>query len=214
MRKSIIIIGAGPGISTAIAEKFGQKEYQVGLISRDTTKGDQLIQNLSAHGITSFFEAADAGDLVALQQALTKLSVRLGGVDMLIYNAAALKSKDILLESGEQLTNDFRVNVAAALESVKILYKDLKKNHGAVLFTGGGLATHPHPQYGSLSIGKAGLRSLALQLHDRLKQDLIYVGLLTITQSVTTDNPVYSPAIMAEQFWKMHEERIQAELVL
>ena len=57
-----------------------------------------------------------------------------------------------------------KVNVGAALESIKFLYNDLKSNGGAVLLTGGGLANHPHHMYGSLSIGKADIRNLALRL--------------------------------------------------
>jgi NADP-dependent 3-hydroxy acid dehydrogenase YdfG len=41
MSKSILIIGAGPGISTAVAQKFGQNGYSIGLINRnaETVKG-------------------------------------------------------------------------------------------------------------------------------------------------------------------------------
>ncbi len=214
VKKSIIIIGAGLGIGAAVAEKFGLEKFKVWLISRTAKNGQKLIKKLSEPGVTAFFEVGYASNLAELQQALLKLSAKLGEVDVLVYNAAALKSKDILLESGEQLTKDFCNNVAAALESTKALFTNLKKSRGIILIIGGGLATHPHPQYGSLSIGKAGLRSLALQLHERLKDDLIYVGLLTITQSVTPSNPVYSPAAIAEQFWKLQVEKTQAELIL
>jgi short-subunit dehydrogenase len=211
MKKSVIIIGAGPGISTAIAEKFGQERYQIGLISRSVTKGQTLVQNLTTKKITAFFEAADAGILDELQQALTRLSAKLGGVSVLVYNAAVLKAKDIMSESSQELAKDFNVNVAAALESTKILYNELKEHQGTILFTGGGLAIDPDARYGSLAIGKAGLRNLAFQLHERLKQDLIYVGLLTITQKVKPDNPKGSPALVAEQFWKLLQERSELE---
>jgi short-subunit dehydrogenase len=211
MKKSVIIIGAGPGISTAIAEKFGQEGYQIGLVSRSVTKGETLVQNLKTKKISAFFEAADAGNSAELQHALNRLLPKLGGVTVLVYNAAALKAKDIMSESREELAKDFNVNVAAALESTKILYNELKEHQGTILFTGGGLANDPDAQYGSLSIGKAGLRNLAFQLHERLKQDRIYVGLLTITQSVTSDNPECSPAVVAEQFWKLLQERSEAE---
>ena len=97
------------------------------------------------------------------------------------------------------------------MESVKFLYNDLKKNGGAVIFTGGGLANHPHPMYGSLSIGKAGIRNLALQLHDPLKADGIYLGTLTITNEVTPDSETHSFDIVADKFWELFANRSEVE---
>jgi hypothetical protein len=94
---------------------------------------------------------------------------------------------------------------------VQALLADLKKTGGAFLLTGGGLGKHPNPHYGSLSIGKAGLRSLAWQLHQRLQPEGIYVGLLTITQGIQAGDPHYSPVALAEHFWQMAQERTLPE---
>jgi short-subunit dehydrogenase len=209
MPKSLIIIGYGPGISMALATRFGAEGYTLGLISR--TRPESLLTQLAEAGITAHFEVADASNIPALQQALQRLSAKLGGVGTLVYNAAALKAADILQLSPEELVQDFGVNVAAALGSVQALLADLKKTSGAVLFTGGGFATHPDPQYGSLSIGKAGLRNLAFQLHQQLRPAGVYVGLLTIRQHVSSHDPVYSPAALAEHFWQMAQERTAPE---
>ncbi len=211
MSKSILIIGAGPGISTAMAEKFGREGYSIGLINRNAETAKSIINGLTKKGITAFSSTADVADTPALQKAISDLKQKLGGVNVLLYNAAAIKVKDILSETAEELATDFKVNVGAALESVKFLYNDLKKNGGAVLFTGGGLANHPHPMYGSLSIGKAGIRNLALQLHDPLKADGIYLGTLTITNEVTPESATHSLAIVADKFWELFLNRSEVE---
>jgi NAD(P)-dependent dehydrogenase (short-subunit alcohol dehydrogenase family) len=211
MSKSLVIIGYGPGISIALATRFGAEGYTLGLISR--THPESLLTHLAEAGITAHFEVADASNIPALQQALQRLSAKLGGVKVgtLVYNAAALRAADILQLSPEELVQDFGVNVAAALGSVQALLADLKKTSGAVLFTGGSFATHPDPQYGSLSIGKAGLRNLAFQLHQQLRLAGVYVGLLTIRQHVSPHGRVYSPAALAEHFWQMAQERAAPE---
>jgi short-subunit dehydrogenase len=211
MSKSILIIGAGPGISTAVAQKFGQNGYSIGLINRNAETARAIINGLAEKGITAFSSTADVADTAALQGAITDLKQKLGGVNVLLYNAAVIKVKDILSETAEELAADFKVNVGAALESIKFLYPDLKKNGGAVLLTGGGLAIHPHPMYGSLAIGKAGIRNLALQLHAPLKADGIYVGTLTITKTVTPDSATHSFAIVADKFWELFQNRSKAE---
>jgi short-subunit dehydrogenase len=169
---------------------------------------------LAEKGITAFSSTADVADTAALQRALSDLTQKLSGVNVLLYNAAVIKVKDILSETSEELAADFKVNVGAALESIKFLYNDLKRNGGAVLLTGGGLANHTHPMYGSLSIGKAGIRNLALQLHDPLKADGIYLGTLTITDTVTPDSATHSFDIVADKFWELFQNRSKAEGLL
>jgi short-subunit dehydrogenase len=213
MSKSILIIGAGPGISTAMAEKFGHNGYSIGLINRNADTAKAIVDGLATQGITAFSSTADIANTAELQKSITDLKEKLGGVNVLLYNAAAVRVKDILLETADELAADFRVNVGGAVESIKFLYNELKKNKGSVLLTGGGLSIHPHHMYGSLSIGKAGIRSLALQLHDPLKADGIYAGTLTITDTVTTDGATHSYAIVADKFWELFTNGSEAELV-
>jgi short-subunit dehydrogenase len=212
MKKSILIIGAGEGLSTAVAEKFGEQGYRIGLISRNAENLNALAKKLSHLGFDTYFAAADAGDTEALTRATGELKQRLGGIDVLLYNAAAVKAQDILTESSASLAKDLLVNAGGALDAVKLLHEDLKLAKGAVLITGGGLANHPHPLYGSISIGKAAIRNLALQLHERLKEDGIYAGTLTINQLITPDSATHTPALVAAQFWKLFIDQDAAEL--
>ncbi|WP_221391284.1 SDR family oxidoreductase [Dyadobacter sp. NIV53] len=213
MSKSILIIGAGPGFSTGVAEKFGAEGYTVGLISRNTEKLQKLANGLEAKGITCFFAAADASNPIELEQAITELKTRLGGISVLLYNAAALKSKDIWLETPDELAEDFKLNVAHALYSAQLLHEDLKSNQGAVLLTGGSLAKNPNPKYGSLALGKAGILNLAHQLNQRLKPDGIFVGTITINGFIRTGSPTHSPDILAQKLWTLFQNKTNVEIM-
>lgn len=212
MKKSIVIIGAGEGLSISVAKKFGKQGYQIGLISRNAENGNALSKILSTLGYTSYFSAADAGNKNSLETAINDLKQKLGGIDVLLYNAAVFKEQDILTASSESLSEDFKVNVGGALDAVKFLYEDLKKNKGSVLITGGGLSSYPHPMYGSLSIGKAGIRNLAIQLNERLKDDGIYVGTLTVNNYMNAESATHTPDMVAEQFWNLFINKDAAEL--
>jgi short-subunit dehydrogenase len=212
MSKSILIIGAGPGFSTGVAEKFGKEGYAIGLISRNTDKLQTLSNTLISKGFTSHFAVADAGNQQELEHAISELKTKLGGVSVLLYNAAALKNKDIWTETPDDLVQDFRLNVANALFCSQLLYDDLKNNQGAILLTGGGLAKQPNPQYGSLALGKAGTLNLALQLNKRLKADGIFAGTITINGFIRPYSPTHSPEILAEKLWKLFVNRTDAEI--
>lgn len=212
MNKNIIIVGAGPGLSLSIAEKFGSEGFSVGLISRNEVKTSQLAKDLKEKGVNSFYAIADAYNTGELEEAINHLVDKMGSIDVISYNAAAMKHKNILDETTDELVDDFRVSVANAFHSVNILHSQLKQNRGAVLLTGGGFGIYPAPEFGSLSIGKAALRNLALQLHDSLKSDGIYVGILTILGLINPDSDKYSPKVLAEKFWDLYSSKSQAEL--
>jgi NAD(P)-dependent dehydrogenase (short-subunit alcohol dehydrogenase family) len=152
MAKSLIIIGYGPGLSTALATRFGAEGYTLGLVSR--TRHDDSLTQLAEAGTTAHFEAADAGDIPALQQALHRLSAKLGEVGAVVYNAAALKAADILQLAPQQLVQEFGINVAAALGSVQALLADLRQTGGAVLLTGAAWVRTPTRTTGRCPLAK------------------------------------------------------------
>ncbi|OQP47509.1 hypothetical protein A4H97_08455 [Niastella yeongjuensis] len=212
MKKTMLIIGAGPGLSYAVAEKFASQEFNIGLISRKTEKLQAFKNELEAKGTTVFSAAADAGDAALLEAAIHTISANTDGFDVILYNAAVIKARYILEESSEDLIREFAINVAGAVKSLQVTYDDLKKRNGAFLLTSSNLATDPVAAYGSLSIGKAALRNLAYQLHNRLKNEGIYVGLLTINGEINPGSDTRSPAVLANLFWKLYSDRNQVEI--
>lgn len=212
MKKSILIIGAGSGLSFGVAQKFARQGFNINLISRNRDNLETMKKELNTLGAEVNYEAADAGNMQQLDQAIGLLAEGGEGFDAVLYNAAVVKAGDIMDENAESLTREFTVNVAGALQSLQAAYNGLKHKRGAFLLTGGGLALHPHASYGSLSIGKAGIRSLAYQLHDRLKNDGIYVGLLTIDGFIKPESETHSPEILANLFWKLYSERAEIEI--
>lgn len=210
--KNIIIIGSGPGLSNAIAEKFGGEGFAVGLISRTAEKLKDRVAELESKGITAFYSSADAGDKAQLSQAIETLRKKLGKVNTLVYNAAVMKQKNIMEESTESIGEYFKLIALNALFAVQTVYDDLKENQGDVILTGGGLAINPNPEMGSVCIGKAALRNLAFQLNQTLKKDNIFAGTVTICDQIKTDSKTHSPKIIAHKFWELHKKRAEAEI--
>ena len=178
--KNLIIIGAGPGLSNGLAQKFGKEGFAIGLISRNAEKLKSQVSDLLQQGFQVYYSTADAYSKMELDKSINDLKEKMGIIDTLIYNAAALKMKNLMDETAEEIIEDFKISTVNAFHVVKILHQDLKTNNGTVLFTGGAFAIKPSPQFGSLSLGKAALRNLAFQLNETLKNDNIYVGTVTI----------------------------------
>src|SRR5699024_4728944 len=62
----------------------------------------------------------------------------------------------------------------------------------------------------TLSIGKSGLRSYAHCLHDELKDQGVYVGMLSIA-GVIEEGTHFSPGNIADEYFDMYERRDVAE---
>jgi len=58
---------------------------------------------------------------------------------------------------------------------------------------------------------KQALEVWLYSLHERLKPDNVYVGLLTIANIISESSPTHSPAVLADKFWQLYQDRTTAE---
>lgn len=208
MNKVLVIIGAGKGISLSVAEKFGKAGFSVILIARKKEKLEQLKSILIKQNIDTHIFVADAKDADSIKDVFNQIWEKFEYIDIVHYNVAKIKNVAIENETADSLTRDFKTNVAAVMTIAQLVVPEMeKKGEGTILLTGGGFALQPNKEYGSLSIGKAGLRSLANTLHDALKEKNIFVGTVTVCGHVQPNADKYTPANIAEQFWKIYNER-------
>jgi short-subunit dehydrogenase len=75
---------------------------------------------------------------------------------------------------------------------------------GAILLTGGGLALAPNADYLSLSIGKAGIRTLAIGLFEPYRKKGIHVATVTVAALVLPESKEAAP--VAEHFWRLYNQ--------
>jgi NADP-dependent 3-hydroxy acid dehydrogenase YdfG len=201
----LIIVGVGPGISLAAARRFGSEGSTVGLIARREQTLRKYRDELADAGVYCLYRVADCARETALDAALQEIQAEGGAPEALLYNAANIKWKNLLDETAAGLTADFEVNVAGALTAIRAVLPALRAaNKGTLLFTGSMFAEDPVPAFGSLSIGKAGLRNLAHSLAKSLRGTAIKVHYLSIQGRVTAEDPKRSPAMIAERCWQLH----------
>jgi short-subunit dehydrogenase len=200
-----LIVGMGEGNGMSIARRFAKEGFEIAMIARNEEKLKGYQSTLKAEGITSHYFLADSGDAAALTNACTGLQTQLGTPAVLVYNTAVPRMESVLQTSYDTLVNDFRANVAGAIACVQAILPGMQaQQKGTILFTGGGFAMYPHPDFVSLSIGKAGIRVLANTLHTALKDSPIKVGTVTICGTVNGGDPKYSSNAIAEEYWKLH----------
>ncbi len=205
MTELCVIVGMGEGNGMAIARKFASEGFTIAMVARNEGKLQGYQTTLQTKGIAAHYFLADAGDEAALTATFEAIQAQLGTPGVLVYNAAVPRMESILQTSYDTLVSDFRANVAGAIACVQAILPAMQAaQKGTLLFTGGGFALYPQPDFVSLSIGKAGLRVLANTLHAALKDSPIKVGTVTIAGAVNGDDPKYSSDRIAEVYWQIH----------
>ncbi|MFX1456848.1 MAG: SDR family NAD(P)-dependent oxidoreductase [Promethearchaeota archaeon] len=207
-KKIITIVGMGPGNGMGIARRFGKEGFTVAMISRNEEKLRKLQTELKKDDIPAYYFVGDASIEDSLKNAFKELKEKVGNTDVLIYNAARLKMRNILEERFESLVTDFKVNVAGVFTAVQEVLPAMKANReGTILVTGGHLGIEPHKDFASLSIGKGALINLVKTLAAELTPQNIHVASVIICGLIKPEDEKYNPSTIAENYWELYTQR-------
>jgi short-subunit dehydrogenase len=189
----------------ATAERFASEGFQVVLSARNETKTQELANQLKAKEYKAEVRTVDAGDPSSVANLVAGVEREFGGIDVLHYNAASLRQATLADQPLDSFTSDLAVNIGGAMAAIQAAAPNMaERGSGTILLTGGGLALHPHPDYLSLSIGKAGIRALALGLFESFKEKGIHVATVTVAGSVAPGSE--DAKAVGEQFWTFHSQ--------
>lgn len=147
--------------------------------------------------------AADASEPEGLRATLSSLYAGTGAPGVLVYNASMLLPDSLLSSDVSHLHQAYDADVVGAIVATQVAASAMRvAGGGTVLFTGGGWADHPMPAWGTLSLGKAALRSAASVLGADLAGDGIRVACITIAGQIQQGTP-FSPGLVAEKYWSV-----------
>jgi len=223
MAKTIIVAGYGPGISAAVAEKFGAQGFQVALVGRSTEKLNAGVKALEAKGVTAAAFTADLGDPAAVRGVVEQVRAAFGPIAVLEWTAytPGTVGGDLLAAKPEEVRSIFDVSIVGLLAAVQALRPDLESEQGALLVTNGG-AGFVDPdmdamitQYGMMGLGvaNAAKHKLVGLLAKKLETDGIYVteimisGVIKGTAFDQGQMPAIEGATVANKYWELYTGR-------
>jgi NAD(P)-dependent dehydrogenase (short-subunit alcohol dehydrogenase family) len=199
-----VIIGVGPGIGRSVALRFAREGLPVVLVARSEAVLRSVAGEVEAAGATAVPLTADSTRETELRSVLDRAADRLGAPDVVVHNAALVRPDAVGELSAAQLLETWAVNVGGAYVAAgHVLPGMAQRGSGTFLVTGG--MPEPKPGYVSLSLGKAGLRTLVEVL------DLAYGPSGVHVASVTPDGDVVvgtalDPDVIAEEYWRLHAQ--------
>lgn len=203
--RTFLSIGAGPGMGFETAERFAREGFDIVLGARNEGTLKELSDRLRAKGHKANVRAVDAGEARNVTRLIADVERDFGRIDVLHYNAASMRNATIADQPADTFNSDLAVNIGGAQAAIQAALPGMiDRGSGSVLLTGGGFALQPHPDYLSLSVGKAGIRALAQGLFESLKQKGIHVATVTVAGFVEPNSK--DATAVAEEFWRLHSQ--------
>lgn len=204
-----VVVGAGPGIGTSVAERFAREGFSVAVIARRRSTVERAAETIGrGAGRTVLPLTADSTDEAALRGALDTAASELGPIETAVYNAALIRpDAPGELDARGQL-DAWAVNVVGALTTASHVAPDMAaRGHGTVLVTGG--MPRPDPAYVSLGLGKYGVRTLVALLDAHYGPAGVHVASVTVPGAVAPGT-AYDPDDIAEHYWRLHTQPREA----
>ncbi len=220
MQKTIIVCGHGPGISDAVANKFGGEGFQVALVARSADKLEKARDGFQMRGVKAGAFPTDLSDPNAAKALAKRVTDQLGPVTAIHWNAYANTAGDVMAADATALRTGYDVSVTSLVLTVQAALADLKAAKGAVLVTNGGLGLFDPKidaaavQWNSmgLAIANAAKHKLIGLLTEKLRADEITIGEVVVLGIVKgtawdTGSATVDPRSVADYFWEIYSQR-------
>lgn len=210
MKKTAVIVGAGPGLGLALARQFAGEGFRLALLARQAAHLEALADTLRRDGTEVYTHTADAARPETLTEALGASIERFGTPDVLIYNVGVTEPDGERAVTSELLMERYQIDVASAWHCARLVAaEDFAAKRGAILVTGGGFprTLRPVPGHVPLCIDKAALYGMCCVLHHELAPRGIFVGTVLVAGVIAPGEGRHDPAAIARVYWEMYTKR-------
>jgi len=195
--KSALIIGAGTGISAAVARQLAQAGLKIALAARNTEKLAALAAETGALAV-----AADASDPESVARLFETVEAEFGAPEIVLYNASG-RARGLIAElDPETVRNALMVSAFGGFLAARQAAKRMvPAGKGAILFTGATASFKGYAHSAPFAMGKFALRGLAQSTARELGPKGIHVAHFNIdggVRSAARPEPAERPDSMLD----------------
>ncbi|MFC3736262.1 SDR family NAD(P)-dependent oxidoreductase [Paractinoplanes deccanensis] len=216
MPKTLVIVGAGPGLGMGVARAFGGHGFRVGLVARSEATLGGMVDELAGLGVAAAAFPADIRDRDALADALSTAEDRLGPIDVLEYSPSPTGPiTDAAQTTVASALAQFELHVLGAVTAVGHLLPQMRdRGAGTLLLTTGVSSVIPAPFLANVGLAMAGLRNWAHTLHAELRPLGIHAATMTIASGVIPGDKIADPDVIGARYYNLYQHPHRAEEVI
>ena len=178
--ETALIVGAGEGLSAALARRFARDGMRVAVAARNAGK---LAALCNETGAVAF--ACDATDPQQVTRLFQEVDSRVAVPDVVVYNASARSRGPLVDLLPADVERALAVTAFGAfLVAQRAVQRMLPKGRGAILFTGASASVKGYAQSAPFAMGKFALRGLAQSMARELAPRGIHVAHFVIDGAI------------------------------
>jgi NAD(P)-dependent dehydrogenase (short-subunit alcohol dehydrogenase family) len=212
-QETALIVGAGEGLSAALARLFSKAEMRVALAARKTDKLAALCAETGARAY-----ACDASKRSEVDSLFAAVARDLAAPDIVVFNASYRTRGPLVeldpaeVEKSLMVTcyGGFLVGQAAAKQM-------LSRGSGSIFFTGASASVKGYVKSAPFAMGKFGLRGLAQSMARELAPKNIHVahfvidgGIERLDGDARGPDGMLKPAAIAQTYLDIHRQHRSA----
>lgn len=198
--KDVLITGASQGIGGYLAVHFARQGARVILTARNEENLKKTAARVEEAGGACLVQPSDLCEPSSLERLAEVVREKVGGVDLLINNAADLTSKPFLETSLGEIDTLIRTNVTGGLQLTRLVAPMMAERGGGMIVNFSSLAGYKaNPTQTVYSISKTGVNGMSEGLRAEFRCTGIRVMNVAVC-SVAVDKPPVGGQIPVEQF--------------
>ncbi len=187
--KTALIVGAGSGLSAALARALAKDGVKVALAARTTDDLGSLVKETGARAF-----ACDASDRAQVEKLFSDVEAAFGPPDIVIYNASYRTRGPFIDLDPAEVEKALAVTAYGAfLVAQQAARRMLPNQHGAILLTGASAGVKGYAQSAPFAMGKFALRGLAQSMARELSPQGIHVAHVVIDGGIKSGRRPASP---------------------
>jgi len=213
MPESVLIVGAGAGLSAAVARRFAREGARIALAARHPDKLGALAAELKA---TTY--ACDVADRAAVDAMVTAVTADLGLPDVVMFNPSARVRGPFIGLDPEAVRQALLVTCYGGYLVCNAVVPGMTaRGSGTILLTGASASVKGYAQSASFAMGKFGLRGLAQSLAREFQPQGIHIAHFVIDGGIRSagrpddgEDALLAPEAIAETYYQVARQHRSA----
>tara|TARA_R110000744_G_scaffold287475_3_gene398615 strand:+ start:2385 stop:3074 length:690 start_codon:yes stop_codon:yes gene_type:complete len=184
MKKNVLIVGAGNGLSASLTHLFITKGFNTILACRNINKIQKLCNDTGAHPF-----CCDVSNKKEVDALFSYIDEEFKTIDIVVYNAGIYERGSIIQVSEQAVKTSLMTNAYGAfLIAQEASKRMINAGQGSMLFTGASAGVKGYAKSAPFAMGKFALRGLCQSLARELAPQNIHVAHFVIDGLIYSEN--------------------------
>ncbi|HEY9548489.1 MAG TPA: SDR family NAD(P)-dependent oxidoreductase [Kiloniellaceae bacterium] len=212
MPQTVLIVGAGAGLSAAVARRFAKEGARVALAARNPDKLKALAAELDARTY-----ACDVADRAAVDAMAARVTAELGLPDVAMFNPSARVRGPFAGLDPEAVKQALLVTCYGGYLLCNALVPAMAaRGSGTILLTGASASVKGYAQSAAFAMGKFGLRGLAQSLAREFQPQGLHIAHFVIDGGIRApgrpdeQDSLLDPDAIAESYYQVARQHRSA----